>query len=75
MTSPGMYDGHHVAMDLIELARSIQADREREIASTMQRRRWLGQRQDTPLDTTPADRLARRLTRVGQSVPSTRSTR
>lgn len=70
-----MYGGDDGGMDLIELARSIQADRERDIASTMRRRRWLSQHHDATIDTLPADRGTRLPTRVGQSVPSTRSTR
>lgn len=75
MTDSGLYDWQDVHMDLIELARSIQADRERDIASTLQRRRWLTPTQAPAPDGRPADRATGAPSRVGQSVPSTRATR
>lgn len=70
-----MYGWHDACMDLFELARSIQADRERDIASTLQRRRWLTRTQHAARDTGPAGRATSIPARIGQSVPSSRPTR
>jgi hypothetical protein len=42
MTEVGRYDGHSVVMDLFELARTVQADKNRAIAAESRRRLLLG---------------------------------
>ena len=42
MTEVGRYDWHSMVMDLFELARSIQADKNRAIAAESRRRLLLG---------------------------------
>lgn len=42
MTEVGRYDWHSVVMDLFELARTVQADKDRAIAAESRRRLLLG---------------------------------
>ena len=58
MTVSGRYDGHTVAMDLLELARSIQADKHRFIEEETRRRRLLA-RPETTLPSTRRPAVAR----------------
>lgn len=73
-----MYEWHADVMDLFELARTFQADREREIASTLRRRRLLTPTQTGHPDVARSERTdtsASSPTGLGQSLASTRSTR
>lgn len=72
-----MYERDDVGMDLFELARTFQADREREIASTMRRRRLLA---PTPPTRPGVDRDTRAehaaaSSGLGQSLSATRPAR
>ena len=70
-----MYEWHDVGMDLFELARTFQADREREIEATMRRRRLLARSIAPSPDRGTTDPAAARLGSLGQAVSSPRTTR